>query len=565
MVPLWRAGGWKILGVVLWCGMLPLLGGCGGGGGGGAPGEPTVPPLPSVAPSPSWAPSPTSGPLPTPTPAPRGDLGYYDPGNPELTVLWVDGAHGDDRRDGLTREGALRTLEAAWDRVPPGALTGTGYQIRLCPGRYERSDGEAFWLEGRHGTREHPVWITAAEGPGTVTLRSLTVHDCRFLYLTEVTLAGDDENVLHLQGESDHVLLRDAVVRGAPPASQTTQESLKVNQCHAVFLERCRISGGWNVAVDFYGVHDGHLVNNVISGAGAWGLYVKGGSSGLRVEANELFDAEQGGFSAGDGTGFEYMRSPWLHYDAADIKFVNNVIHHVGGAGMAVWGGYNVLLAHNTLYRVGDRSHALEVVFGLRKCDGDTVRARENLDAGGWGTLVVRRDDPEWGEPIPNRHVYIFNNVLYNPAGFASPFGHFSVPGPRMPGEGTNIPRPATADEDLRIRGNVLWNGPADLPLMAGEPRGCLPGNPTCSDGQLRRDNTLNTLVPELLGPEEGDFRPVPGGSLARVGARALPDFPGGDLPSPRTPAGDLRNVVSRDREGKPRSGAPLPGAYEAP
>ena len=24
---------------------------------------------------------------------------------------------------------------------------------------------------------------------------------------------------------------------------------------------------------------------------------------------------------------FEYMTSPWLHYEAYDIKFVNNVIH----------------------------------------------------------------------------------------------------------------------------------------------------------------------------------------------------------------------------------------------
>ena len=48
-------------------------------------------------------------------------------------------------------------------------------------------------------------------------------------------------------------------------------------------------------------------------------------------------------------------------------------------------GSYNVLLAWNTLYRVGRRSHAIELVQGSRSCGGDTVRgAAQDASQRGW-------------------------------------------------------------------------------------------------------------------------------------------------------------------------------------
>ena len=45
------------------------------------------------------------------------------------------------------------------------------------------------------------------------------------------------------------------------------------------------------------------------------------------------------------------MVPPWTHYEAYDIKFTNNVLHDVDGAAFGVWGGFNILMAHNTAYR----------------------------------------------------------------------------------------------------------------------------------------------------------------------------------------------------------------------
>lgn len=76
-----------------------------------------------------------------------------------------------------------------------------------------------------------------------------------------------------------------------------------------------------------------------------------------------------------------------------DIKFVNNRLSNVYGAAFGVWGGYNILMAYNTAYRVGARSHTLEVIFGTRSCnnyDNPEKCAAYVAQAGG-GDCPVRR------------------------------------------------------------------------------------------------------------------------------------------------------------------------------
>ena len=71
----------------------------------------------------------------------------------------------------------------------------------------------------------------------------------------------------------------------------------------------------------------------------------------------------------------------------------NNYIHDVEGAGLGVWGCYDCLLAHNTLVRVGRRSHTIEVTYGPRICTGE---------AGGWdGWGVSGSSTAAWGRCCP--------------------------------------------------------------------------------------------------------------------------------------------------------------------
>jgi len=487
---------------------------------------------------------------------------YYDIGSPTVRDIWVDPARGDDSAAGSSRAQALRTIIEAWDRVPSGAqLTGTGYRIMLAAGSYG-AGAIPGWQEARHGTRQYPVIVQGADGPGTAVLTAgLNICDCTFMYLIDFAIVpSPGAECLHNERCYDF-LVRNLRMDGGHRAAQ---ETLKANQCQRYYVEDSDISSSWNVPVDFMAVQYGHVVGNRIHDAGDWCMYFKGGTAYITAEANELFDADNGGFSAGDGTGFEFMVAPWIHYDAYDIKFVNNIVHDTAGAAVGVSGGYDVLMAYNTFYRVGSRSHAIEIAHGTRGCDGDTARCTALRSQGGWGPNA---QGDEYQQPIPDRNVFVYDNVLYNPPGFASQWSHFSVEGPATPAAGTNIPSPSVVDSDLRVRGNMIWNGPAGLPLGAGEAgEGGQPSNPTCNATQLRADNSINGVKPQLVDPAGGDFTPSPGGNVFSSPVYEPPAFSGGDRPSPpASPAGELDNTVDRDFYGNARAAASPPGAIAAP
>ncbi len=484
---------------------------------------------------------------------------YYKIGTPVLVELWVDPQNGNDSNGGSTRADAVRSLTEAWSRIPSGtSLTGHGYRILLVRG--DHTDVPVYW-ESRYGTHEYPILIQAADGKGTAGLPALNIFDCRYLYLIGLNIHSDGGDVFHCE-RCDHLLIRKSKISGSDPESFAVQETLKINQSRYIYVERSDISGGWDNAVDLVAVQYGHFQKNKIHNAGDWCMYLKGGSAYFRVEANEYYDCGTGGFTAGQGTGFEFMETPWLHYEAYDIKFINNVIHHTFGAGMGVNGGYNILMAYNTLYRIGMNSHVFESVFGARGCDGNTSECRLRLNAGGWGT--TKRNNGSNEEPIPDRNVFVYNNIFYNPDGVKSQWQHFAVPGPQRPSSGSNIPSPSRTDDNLQIRGNVIWNGPRNHPLgIEGSDAGCQNSNQACNERQLFNENSINTVEPELVNPERRLFRPVPGGNLFGVTTYDIPAFAGGDRPQPPlSPDGVPGNSVARDRRGKKRSASAPPGAY---
>jgi hypothetical protein len=444
-------------------------------------------------------------------------------GAPAFNQIWVDPAAGNDGNSGASRALAVRTLSEAWRRVPINVDLSTGFQINLTAGTYAESVVPNYW-ESRHGTQSAPIVLKAIDGNGTARLPNMNVYDCRHLYILGLDVSSGGGDVLHLDSCSN-VLLRDTTIRGLGEIASyaVPQETLKVNQSQYIYVEHCDISGAWDNAVDFVAVQYGHVVGSRIHRAGDWAMYTKGGSASIIVAGNEFYDAGTGGFTAGQGTGFEFMVSPWLQYEAYDIKFINNVVHDTAGAGFGVNGGYNIVMAHNTLYRVGSRSHVIEVGFGSRSCDGNQAACRAYLARGGWGTAVIGGE-----EPIPNRNVFIYDNVVYNPDGYVSQWQQFAVADPRTPSVGSNIPSPARADTNLQIRGNWIWNGPADHPLGIGQPALAAP---------VLAGNAINTVRPVLADPAHGDYSLAPG-VVSPVASAGVPSvLPPPPVPVPRLTA----------------------------
>ena len=481
-------------------------------------------------------------------------------GSPSLREIWVNPQTGDDGRSGNTREQALRSLTAAWNRIPSSVELGSqGFLIRITPGELPASAIPNYW-EHRWGSDQAPIIIEASDGPGTVTLRSgPNVFDTRYLILRNLALVPEPAGDAFHCERCDHLLLKGNHISGG--SSREAQETVKINQSQYVYLEDNDIHGAHDNAVDFVSVQHGHVVGNKIHDAEDWCIYTKGGSSDLRIERNEIFTCGTGGYTAGQGTGLEYIDTPWLHYEAYDIKFANNLVHDTEGAGIGVNGGYNILLAYNTLTRVGRRSHGIEVVFGERSCDGLTAQCSARVSAGGWGP-----DRVGVAVPIPNRNVFIFNNLLYNPPGIQSAWQHFAIYGPRTAPSGSNVPSPAKTDNNLRIQGNVIWNGLVDLSLGIGSESGCADENPTCNQNQLSRENRINSFEPDFVQYQTLNLSPGP--ALGDLQGAIIPDFLGDDRElRPLAPLGNLSNVIDSDYAGiprnpnQPRVGALLPGS----
>ncbi len=501
----------------------------------------------------------------------------YDAGNPTLQQIWVDPVRGNDRSSGRSAAEAVRTLIEAWNRIPRNTagspLTASGYEIRLQPGEYP-ADTIPHYMEARYGSATAPIVFRAVNGTGTAVLQTgLNIAHVAYLYFFDLDIIPTPAaDVFHCE-DCDHTLLRNVTFTGgARPVegveAEVAHETVKVNQSTHFYIEDSRIGGAGDNAIDFVAVQNSHIVRSRVFGANDWCGYVKGGSASILVDSNEFHDCGVGGFTVGQGTGLQFMSAPWTHYEAYDIRVVNNIVHDTEGAGLGVNGGYNVLIAWNTLYRVGTRSHVLEAGFGARSCDAADVAAERTacearLAGGAWGTTVV--DDGDNFVRIPNNHVFVLNNVVFNPAGAGSQWQHLQINGPYSGGPtGTGAPNSNRADNDLRIAGNVIWNGPAGHPMGTGDQSGCQADHATCGEPYIAANNAVNTQQPSFANLSAGNVRPT----AALAGARSvtIPDFSYGDLPSPpQAPAGARSNRIALDRYGRPRGANDPPGAALPP
>jgi hypothetical protein len=526
------------------------------------------------------------------TVAADGARGTYAIGTPVLRD-WYVSPGGNDSNSGRWRAAPLRTIAAAWGKA--ASFAATGHRINLLPGVYpceplpEDLDNCQNYLSDRRGSYEHPLILRAADGVGTVTLRGgLNIENVSYLYLIDLGMRGgppplptnsSGNNLLHLTN-GDHLLLRNLDLSGPAGCDaeecNNLQEILKVNQAQQVYVEGGTMAWTRQTVLDFVAVQYGHVLGTTLEGAGGRCAYLKGGSAYFRIDGNRLRHCREAGMQVGEGSNLVFLVAPWLHYEAYDVKVTNNLFEDIQGTGLTVAGGYNILFADNTLHRTGqdwgDNGYGLiGAIHGGRVCGsaeeyggdlGTPARCRAQLTAGGWGTAVLGAG----GEWIPNRSVYVYNNLFYNPAGSGTRYNQITVNGRiLLPAEAENIPNPSRTDSGLKIRGNLIWNEPREFGGLVGDNNGsgnigCRASNLSCNEAQLESDNRIGQVEPRFVNPAIGDFRPVPG-SLDAAAPIPIPSFVWGDAPA-GVPRGTLGNGVRLDRAGRTRGSADVPGAY---
>jgi hypothetical protein len=223
---------------------------------------------------------------------------------------------------------------------------------------------------------------------------------------------------------------------------------------------------------------------------------------------------------------------------------------------------------------MGVVSPLFQLVHGIRGCysapefggdPGTQAQCQSLLDLGGWGTSALGEINS--GEWIPNKNVSLYNNIFYNPAGATTHYTQFVANGEiNPPAQTQNIPNPSMTDDQVFIKGNIIWNFPQEYTGMIGSNNGstpaCLPAS-TCDTVNLIADNYINQFEPQLIDVGLNNYRPLAAGNVFSANTQSIPDFTWVDAPAaPAVPAGTLTNYITIDFDLKTRAGINPPGAF---
>ena len=213
--------------------------------------------------------------------------------------------------------------------------------------------------------------------------------------------------------QCEHVLLRNMTIRSIR-ATTAQNETLKVNQSTYIFVEDNDIGGAGNSAnaLDFVSVQHAHIVGNRFHDTGDWCAYVKGGSAYILFEDNEIDHCYTGGFTAGEGSSYQFMRAPYLHYEAYDVKFVNNLIHDVDGVACVLIGSNDLWY----LYNNGGETTGAQESADLTNYSNNIDAILSQLRATGATVLIGLVDDQSL-RPVaadPARRAVTFPDVSVN-------------------------------------------------------------------------------------------------------------------------------------------------------
>lgn len=241
----------------------------------------------------------------------------------------MDPTGGSDSHNGATRATALRTLSAAWARIPQDKTLTTGFHIHITAGSLPDSAQPNYW-ESRLGTAAAPIIIEGADPGRVAQLSPVNIFNTHNLYFINVKFDGPGDQV-HCE-LCTNFLLRDVTVTGR---RGSTWEVVKYNQCQGMYIENADISGGDDNGIDNVAVQYGHILDSQVHNAN-WCIYQKGGSAYHLVARTEIYDCGESGYAAGQGTGLEFMVSPWMRYEAYDIRVENCFLHDVWGAALGV-------------------------------------------------------------------------------------------------------------------------------------------------------------------------------------------------------------------------------------
>jgi hypothetical protein len=364
---------------------------------------------------------------------------------------------------------ATRQLASIDDLAEAISQAREGEVLELAPGSYALTQG---LVTGHGGTASRPIVVRAAR-PGTVSIRVDTLQAVVVRQPYWVFENLDWKGVCARHDDCEHAFHVVGAARGTVLRNQRMTDfnaHVKINgerghwpddgllQFNTLDATSPRLTSAPVVPVDLVAASGWQLLDNRVEGfvkrggnGLSYGMFMKGGGRGGRIERNQIVCTPSGvaqagqrvGLSIGDGgTGAAYCRSVGCDTEHSDAIVSNNLVAHCNDVGIDVARSRNSRVLHNTLVNtagillrnppIDARVDANLLDAGVRGRIGSTLSEGDNLSARDLGDHLVDPDalDLRWrrAPPLVSTASDVVDDFCARPRPRMSPPGATAAP-----------------------------------------------------------------------------------------------------------------------------------------
>ena len=303
-------------------------------------------------------------------------------------LIWVS-PDGSDSNTGA-RDAPLQSIQLAIDRATPGTA------IMLLPGNYTGN----YEFDKIQGTADKPIWLTAADGPGSVTLTAatndasvVTVRGEDNLIIRDLTTVGGYDGIEISQSGTNYTDLVNNIVVQGNTVIGAANDGIKLGQANNALILDNTVNGttsgqGIDMLGDTHVTVDGNEIMNV---GGSSGFFMKGGSSDLTITNNYIHDIPGGDGLVIGGYTSAGLFLPGTNYEASNVTVTGNVVENAAKRPLTVDGGQNVDIHGNWFGSMASNEHV----------------------------VLVSSGSPDLSPPPPSVNVAIHDNVFDRSTNFA--------------------------------------------------------------------------------------------------------------------------------------------------
>ena len=245
----------------------------------------------------------------------------------------------------------MGSIKAAMDQASPGTavMVKAGTYVERVDITHGGQDDLPIWLISADGQGAARIESSSSEG-GTIwgfgvanlVVQGFEVHAPKGSNGTGIQFGGAGTPLYN--NPSRNIVIKDNIVYDGG------NDGIKIHQADNVHVIGNTVRNSGDDNIDFVAVNNSVIAGNDVSGShGISSILVKGGSTDVLIEANNVHGAQVDGIVIGGWTGNQFTRPGFDQFEAHRVTAINNHVHDVGKRDVNILGGHEILVTGNWL------------------------------------------------------------------------------------------------------------------------------------------------------------------------------------------------------------------------